>query len=417
MNTPRPTHPPARVLIVDDERSIRHWLRVALQTEGYETDTAENAAQAQALLPLHRWDVVVADIGLPDLSGLELLKKIHAAVPDVQVIMITGAPDVKTAAEAVRAGAQDYLVKPVSLEAIRRSVAHAVQIKFNNDARRRMQEELRTAKEAAEAANRAKSTFLANINHELRTPLTAILGFSEMLQEKHFGPLTPKQEEYVNDIVDSGRHLLSLVNDLLDMAKIEADRMDLHPSEFALSPLLDHSLMMVQERCMQRSIRLTLDLPEGIRAMTVTADERMLKQVLFNLLSNAAKFTPNGGQICVSANLFAECGTQNADSGKNPQTAIEISVSDTGMGIAREHQAIIFDAFRQVQNHMMGNASGTGLGLWLSRRLVELHGGRIWVESEGEGKGSTFRFTLPVSTGVLQTSPGSCILDTGRDEP
>ncbi len=172
--------------------------------------------------------------------------------------------------------------------------------------RKRAEEELRKAKDSADAASRAESDFLANMSHELRTPLGAIIGFSELLEEKLFGDLNPKQEEYVKDIVESVRHLLSLINDILDLAKIEAGHMALDVSTFPIATLLDDSLIMVKEKCLKHGIRLTIDIPDPVRALSISADARQLKQVMFNLLSNAAKFTPDGAQIRVSANLSAE---------------------------------------------------------------------------------------------------------------
>jgi signal transduction histidine kinase len=228
-----------------------------------------------------------------------------------------------------------------------------------------------------EAASRHKSEFLANMSHELRTPLNAIIGFSEVLVDRMFGELNEKQDEYLKDIFASGQHLLSLINDILDLSKIEAGRMELELSEFDLPNALDNALTLVRERASRRGIRLgsTVDPRLGM----IGGDERKVKQVLLNLLSNALKFTPEGGRIDVSARVH--------------DGVAEISVADTGVGIAPEDQDAVFEEFRQVGTADK-KVEGTGLGLALSRKFIELHGGRIWVESE-VGKGSTFRFTLP----------------------
>jgi signal transduction histidine kinase/putative methionine-R-sulfoxide reductase with GAF domain len=231
-----------------------------------------------------------------------------------------------------------------------------------------------------EAANRHKSEFLANVSHELRTPLNAIIGFSEVLGEKMFGELNEKQSEYVNDIVSSGRHLLSLINDILDLSKIEAGRMELELRKFDLPSAVENALILMRERATRHGIRLQRTVDE--RLGEFVGDERKLKQVLLNLLSNAVKFTPEGGQIRVEAQL---------DDG-----SVRISVSDTGVGIASEDHAVIFEEFRQVGRNFEQKREGTGLGLSLTRKFVEMHGGQIWVES-ALGKGSTFTFTLPVS--------------------
>ncbi len=229
-----------------------------------------------------------------------------------------------------------------------------------------------------EVASRHKSEFLANMSHELRTPLNAIIGFSEVLAERMFGEINDKQAEYLGDILESGRHLLSLINDILDLSKIEAGRMELEPFEFDLPSVIENTLVLVRERASRGGIVLERTLDE--RLGTVRADERKVKQVLLNLLSNALKFTPEGGRIDVRAALR--------------DGVAEISVADTGVGIAAEDQATVFEEFRQVGTAAK-KVEGTGLGLAISRKFVELHGGRIRVDSR-PGAGATFTFTLPV---------------------
>jgi signal transduction histidine kinase len=229
-----------------------------------------------------------------------------------------------------------------------------------------------------ETANRHKSEFLANMSHELRTPLNAIIGFSEVLQEKLFGELNEKQAEYTSDILTSGQHLLSLISEILDLSKVEAGRMELELAPFDLPLAIDNARTFVRERAVKHGITLDIDVDE--RLGEYVGDERKIKQILLNLLSNAVKFTPEGGRICITAN--------KTDNGA------EISVSDTGVGIAPEDQRKIFEEFRQVGSDYGHKVEGTGLGLTLAKKFVELHGGKIWVESE-VGKGSTFTFTLP----------------------
>jgi signal transduction histidine kinase len=243
----------------------------------------------------------------------------------------------------------------------------------------RMNDELGRLYRQLDAANRHKSEFLASMSHELRTPLNAIIGFSEVLQERMFGELNAKQAEYVGDIVASGRHLLALINDILDLSKIEAGRMELQLVPFSLPASIEDTLTLVRERAARQGIALELDVHE--RVDEVVADERKIKQVLLNLLSNAVKFTPAGGRVGVRVAL--------ADG------MVEIAVRDSGIGIAPQDQEAIFEEFRQVGADEARKREGTGLGLALARRFVELHGGKIWVES-AVGRGSTFTFTLPV---------------------
>jgi signal transduction histidine kinase len=219
------------------------------------------------------------------------------------------------------------------------------------------------------------------MSHELRTPLNAIIGFSEVLGERMFGELNEKQDEYLKDIHASGQHLLSLINDILDLSKIEAGKMDLEVSDFDLPMAIDNALMLVRERTARKGIELQRSVDERLGG--IQADERKLRQVLVNLLSNAIKFTPEGGRI--------EVGAKPVDG------FIEVSVSDTGVGIAAEDQEAVFEEFRQVGTADK-KVEGTGLGLALSRKFVELHGGKIWVKSQ-VGAGSTFMFTVPVRRG------------------
>jgi signal transduction histidine kinase len=244
-----------------------------------------------------------------------------------------------------------------------------------------------------ELADRHKSEFLANMSHELRTPLNAVIGFSEVLLQRMFGELSDKQEEYLKDIYASGQHLLSLINDILDLSKIEAGRMELALAEFDLPGAIENVLILMRERAGRRGVTLARAVDE--RLGTVRADERKVKQVLLNLLSNALKFTPEGGRIEVRAGLR--------------DGVVEIAVTDTGIGIAPEDHEAVFEEFRQVGTASR-NVEGTGLGLALSRKFIALHGGRIWVES-AVGRGATFTFTLPVAGPAAPDPPGASPLE------
>jgi signal transduction histidine kinase len=251
---------------------------------------------------------------------------------------------------------------------------------------RSIKESERERRRILENANKAKSDFLASMSHELRTPLNAVIGFSQVLQDQNFGPLNEKQIEYVLDILESGKHLLDLINDILDISKVEAGKMELLLSSVVVGDILAGSLVMIKEKALTHGITLKTDIPEELSHFVMLADERKLKQILFNLLSNASKFTPEGSEIILSAKRLAE--------GKGE--AIQVSIKDAGIGIAPENQGKVFEEFFQVANSLTDKTSGTGLGLPLARSLVMLHGGRMWVESEGVGKGSQFFFTLPV---------------------
>jgi PAS domain S-box-containing protein len=263
---------------------------------------------------------------------------------------------------------------------------------------RKKAEQLLRAKAEADASNRAKSQFLATMSHELRTPLNHILGFTELVLDRNFGELNETQEEYLKDVLHSSNHLLSLINDILDLSKVEAGKLELNPSDIDLKSLLTNSLVMVREKALKHGIRLSAQI-DGV-PQVICADERKLKQIMYNLLSNAVKFTPDNGTITLGARHFSSvnrCPEDHQEPLPDQREYMEIFVQDSGIGIKGEDLERIFNPFEQVDSAMSRRYQGTGLGLSLTRQLVELHGGRIWAESEGEGEGSTFHFVMPVS--------------------
>ena len=244
------------------------------------------------------------------------------------------------------------------------------------------EKEILKAKAAAESANQAKSSFLANMSHELRTPLNAIIGFSELMKDKNVGALNKKQEEYLGYVWESGKHLLVLINDILDLSKVEAGKMELELIEFDFPELLKKSFMFISEKAKQHAIILSTDIQEGVGM--IRADERKVKQVVFNLLSNAMKFTPDGGKI-------------GLDAKKTGENEILICVWDTGIGVEVKDSSKIFSEFEQIDSEYSHKYAGTGLGMPLSKKFIELHGGRMWFESEGKNRGTRFYFSLPLN--------------------
>ena len=274
---------------------------------------------------------------------------------------------------------------------------------------------MKHAKEAAETASRSKTDFLANMSHELRTPLNHIIGFSELIVDRQFGDINDAQEEYLNDVLESSRHLLSLINDILDLSKVEAGKLEMEWSDLDPQELFERSLSMFMDKALKHGIQLSADLA-GVPA-SIRADERKLKQVMYNLLSNAVKFTPDGGRVCLATRIV-ECrvrtGRRWVDPGgefkviqdehkgtattptDNRHKCLEVSVSDTGIGLRAEDLKRVFKPFEQADGSLSRRYEGTGLGLSLTKKRVELHGGRLWAESEGEEKGSAFLFVIPL---------------------
>jgi PAS domain S-box-containing protein len=262
---------------------------------------------------------------------------------------------------------RDITLRKHAEEALQQAMAQAAQLR-----------------EVAESANRAKGEFLASMSHELRTPLNSIIGFSEVLEDRMYGDLNPRQLRYVHHVVTSGRHLLALINDILDLAKIDSGKMELQQSTVCLNELLEQSIVMIKEKAAKHRLRVVLHLDKVLSGLSIRADDLKLKQIMFNLLSNAAKFTPDGGVITVDAS--------------RDRNLLRIRVTDTGVGISPQDCERVFGTFEQVDSSYSRKQQGTGLGLALSRRMVELHGGNIWVESAGVGQGSSFVFTIPLVT-------------------
>jgi signal transduction histidine kinase len=291
-----------------------------------------------------------------------------------------------TPIRAIQAGAAQFAIGKLEqrIEVRTGDELEALASEFNNMAKQLQESYTGLERKVEErtrelaVANQHKSEFLANMSHELRTPLNAIIGFSEVLQERMFGEMNEKQAEYINDIHGSGKHLLSLINDILDLSKIEAGRMELDLSRFDVPSAIGNALTLMRERAGRHFVALSSTVDERIG--DITADERKFKQILLNLLSNAVKFTPEGGKVGVRARRL--------------DGSVEVAVTDTGVGIAPADHEAVFEEFRQLGRDYTKKAEGTGLGLALTRKFVELHGGSIRLESE-PGKGSTFTFTLP----------------------
>ena len=330
------------------------------------------------LVPMLRNDEVVGAIGLYRFDIAVTQMSYAGRSSGIAGITLSGGLPLTKPAMSVREVPRGTALRPFTDREIQlvETFADQAAIAIENV---RLFNEIQDKSRQLEVASKHKSEFLANMSHELRTPLNAIIGFADVLGQKMFGELNPKQSDYLADIGTSGRHLLDLVNQILDLSKVEAGRMELEPSAFAPGETIRASLAFVRDRAAAHRIQVAAEIPTDLP--TVTADERKIRQVLLNLLSNAVKFTPDGGWIGVTA---------RARGGQ-----LEVAVKDTGIGIALADQATVFEEFRQVGQPSDRSREGSGLGLALAKRFVELHGGRIWVESE-PGTGSTFTFAIPV---------------------
>jgi signal transduction histidine kinase len=373
------------ILVVDDDETNREVLARRLAREGYASVvTAANGRQALDLLHERHFDLVLLDILMPELNGYEVLEHLKSdeRLRDVPVIMISALSEMDSVIHCIEAGAEDFLPKPFNPTLLRARIGASLEKKRLRDQIIAEQDDLRKAKEAAEVASRYKSEFLANTSHELRTPLNAIIGVTELLLEVARDLKREDEIEPLERVIRAARHLLALINDILDLAKIEAGKMELHPEPFAIAPLIEDVFRTMQPLARNNGNELVVNCPADVGSMS--ADQTRVRQVLLNLVSNANKFTERG-KVTLSVSRTAGAGAE----------LIAMAVADTGIGMTPEQMDRLFQAFVQVDDSTTRKYRGTGLGLAISRRFCQMMGGDITVASN-IGRGSTFTIRLPV---------------------
>ena len=371
----------ASILVVDDDPVVRSLMRATLERDGFVVIEAGDGVEGCRLYEEHRPDLLLVDLMMPHMDGYDLCRVLRSRPESVYVpiVVATSLDDLPSIARAYDAGATDFIPKPLNWLVLNHRVRYILRASRALEEVRRNQERLIAAKEAAEAANRAKSEFLANMSHELRTPLNAIIGFSGMMSDRMFGPLGEKYVEYANIIGDSGRHLLAIITDILDVAKADAERLLLAEERVEIGEVVELSSKIVEDMARRAQIEFISEVAKPLPPMM--ADPAKLTQILVNLLSNAVKFTPPGGKVRLKVERRVHRG-------------ITFRVEDTGIGMSAEQIPIAMAPFGQISNSMTRQHDGVGLGLPLTKRLVELHGGTIEIDSE-PGKGTIASVYLP----------------------
>jgi len=420
-----------KILLVDDDITYLQAMKRGLEGANYEVITASSGEQCFEKLKSQLPDVILLDLKMPEIDGADICRKIRSIrkFQHIAVLMLTASDTQEDVIRSFEAGVTDYVIKSGDFKIVHLRIYSILRRKHFEEETKRIQAQLTEAEKQAFMANaekeaqkknaadmekrnkqlddlnktldlkndelkkltKVKSDFLSTMSHELRTPLNAIIGFSEVLKAQSFGTLNEKQKEYINDVWESGKYLLSLINDILDLSKVEAGKMDLELSEFNLQTVVPSCLVMVREKALYAEIEISLDIDQDINS--IVADERKLKQIINNLLSNAIKFTPKSGRIGLEVK-------------RKDDKEILFSVWDNGIGIEEKYKDKIFQEFTRIHNPDSREIQGTGLGLVLTKKFIELHGGKIWFESQGKKQGTRFSFTLPALAGSkIQNEP------------
>ena len=371
----------AWILIVDDDPIVRSLMRDALEDEGFSVVEAEDGVEACRVCEERLPVLLVVDVVMPQMDGFELCRELRnrPATKDVPILIATGLDDLHSVAKAYDAGATDFISKPLNWLILNHRIRYMLRAARAFNELRQNQERLRTAKEEAEAANRAKSEFLTNMSHELRTPLNAIIGFSSMMNGQLAGPLGTEYLEYTKIIVESATHLLAIINDILDVARAETGRLKLSEEEVDIADIVSLSAGIIRTLAEKAEVECSFEVADDLPLFW--GDPTKMRQILINLLTNAIKFTPAGGEVRLTAKQ-----EQNG--------AINFLIKDTGIGIPADKMAIALAPFGQVDSSLARRYDGVGLGLPLTKRLLELHDGTLEIISE-PGRGTEVTALLP----------------------
>src|SRR6266478_4783304 len=371
----------ASILVVDDDPVVRSLMRATLENDNFEVIEAVDGVEGCQLYEKHRPDLLLVDVIMPRMDGYELCRELRSRLASayVPIVVATSLDDVPSIAQAYDAGATDFIPKPINWLVLNHRVRYILRASRAFDELRRNQERLIAARDAAEAASRSKSEFLANMSHELRTPLNAIIGFSGMMSDRMFGPINDKYSEYAAVIGDSGRHLLAIITDILDLAQADADKLMLAEERVNLSEVVELGSSIVRDMARRAQIDFRTEIEGPLP--TVVGDPAKLTQILVNLLSNAIKFTEPGGKVRLKV-------------AQPTQRGVTFRVEDTGIGMSAEQIPIALTPFGQIESGLTRKRDGVGLGLPLTKRLVELNGGTIEIDSE-PGKGTVVSAHLP----------------------
>jgi signal transduction histidine kinase len=417
------------VLVIDDQPDNVKLLLDFLSKKGFKMLVAHDGKEGIRMAELTQPDLILLDVTMPEMDGFEVCQalKNHEKTQGIPVIFMTARTEIVDKLKGFEVGAADYITKPFQFEEVlarvtshlklrklqtqllqknqqlQEEITHRKQVEMSLETEKKALVERTTELKVVNAqlarAVKLKDEFLANVSHELRTPLHTILTIAEGLQEEAYGPLNQQQCRYLRTQEESGRHLLSLINDILDLSKIEVDKLSLELDIVSVNEVCQASLRLIKEQALKKRIKISAHLDPTVEM--IQADQRRMKQILVNLLGNAVKFTPEGGSITLEVN------------GDAKQGVAQFSVQDTGIGIAKEELENIFKAFVQLDSGLNRAQDGTGLGLSLVYHLTELHNGHISVESE-IGKGSRFTVSLPWQPKRLDNSPDSDITHQPR---